>query len=427
MDDEITRARKKKRRRYNAKRTLRFIFALLAVLIALVLVSSFSKTTVRDVGDWFKTAFSLSGGYPAALGSSAVLQTQEMSLSCAFLTDGELIVLSRNGERLLSDEHGFVAPFIVARSNRVMLCNRGSRDVRVYNRTGLLSELKTDNRIIDAAVSDTGDFIALTESDRYMCELALYKNGSYENTMTWKGAEGFPALCAISSGGSCAVAATVSLGSDGVYTIFTVIDLASEKEKYSVRSLGLTVRAFVDDDGSLLSVTDTEAVRFSSSGEISNIYDYGGKPLIFVARDKGTRTALAFGDNKSSTVNSVTVLSASAKPEGDIIGCGLIKDIYVSNDRIYILGDGTMTVYASSGEQIKVYTSDTKALKITEFSSIIEVLPKYAIQLTDVQPTEMPKEPATDTPAADGGEAQPESEPQQTDSQQTEENGSTEE
>ncbi|MEG2083438.1 MAG: DUF5711 family protein [Oscillospiraceae bacterium] len=389
MNDEITEARKKKRRRYNLKRTSRFVGALALIVVAVIAVNTFTSTTLKDVGDFFSATFS-GGGWPSEMGEGAPLQTERLSSAFASVSDNELVVVSRRGAKLQEVDHGFVSPFIAAAGNRIALCNRGSRDIKIFNRTSELVALSTNDAIIDAAMSDNGELALLTESERYMCELTAYGNGEYKSMMSWNGANGFPLLAAISTKGHCMAAVTLSISSGTLSSQITVIDIAGEKELAVTNFDGIVVDLILEDNGSFTAITGEDVFKVSPDGETKSSYSFSGRPLLAVAHDSGSRLALGFGDNRRPAINSAVILDRSLKQCGEVLSCGRINDLCMSGDRLYLLSDGKLLMCAANGGVIKVYKSDIKALNIVEFSSIIEVLPDRAQRLTET--IEPPKE-----------------------------------
>ncbi len=382
MQDEIAAARRKKRRRYHLRRLARFTLALVVVLIAVVLVNTVTMTTWRDLKDSVKTFFTWTGGYPAELGESTPTQVVQMSRAYAVVTDEELIIKSQTGADLLRERHGFVSPGVTASGNRAVLFNRGSRDIRVYNRIALIAELRADNAIVDAAVSANGVLVVLSESDRYMSQLSVYPNGKYEKSMTWRGASGFPICCAVSENGGSAAVASVLTENGSLKTIVTSIDTNRQTERFETAGVGgLVAGLFCENDGSVTLITDEGAARISASGEMRESYSFGASQLLYVARDKGSRIALGFGDNSRPAINSVVILDRSLKEVSLIADCGIIKDMYMSANRLYILGSQTVKAYSLSGELQRVYDADPRAIGLVEFSNAIEILPDRAQQL----------------------------------------------
>lgn len=407
MNDEISAARRKKRRRYNLKRLARFLAVVLMLCIAITAANSVTSTTAKDIGDFFGGIFASSSGWPVELGESSVIQTEKLTGAFAVVTDGELIVTSRRGARLLELKHGMVSPFIAASGKRIALCNRGSRDITVCNRTSELAEIQTDGVIIDAAMSENGQLAVLCGSERYTCEMGVYSNGLYERRMNWKCASGFPLLVRISSRGSRAAAVTVSLSLGQLESTVTVINTKDCTEQSITTIEGLICELYVEDDGGFVAVTEEEICRCSAAGEQTARYSFAGKPLLNISR-KGTRLAVAFGDNSRSAINSVVVLNRSLAEICTISGCGEIKDMCFSSDRLYLLGSGRLSVYNTAGKNIKVYIADTKAQSIVDFSSIIEILPDSA-QLVTEQLEQQEQQKNDDAQQDDGQQNEPNS------------------
>lgn len=382
MQDEIAAARRRKRRKYHLKRLVRFLLALVIVFVAVVLANTVTVTTWKDMKDGVRSFFTFSGGYPTELGSSAPIQAEQLTRAYAVVTEDEFIIKAKSGADLLRERHGCVSPLVTAAGNRAVLVNRGSREIKVYNRTELIASLQADHAIVDAAVSDTGTLIVLSSGDRFMSQLSVYENGKYEKVMSWHGVSGFPIICAVSENGASAAVASLSAKGGKLYTIVTSLNLKSQTERYEVSEIeGLCAGLICGNDGSATVVTDLGAVQFDAHGDQRGSYVFGVSPLVFVAHDKGSRIALGFGDNSRSDINSAVVLDDALEEICVLQDCGEIKDMYLSTNRVYILGSQTVSAYSFSGELQKVYDADPRAIDLIEFSGVIEILPDRAQQL----------------------------------------------
>ena len=108
---------------------------------------------------------------------------------------------------------------------------------------------------------------------------------------------------------------------------------------------------------------------------------------LFVARDEGNRIALGFGDNSRADINSIAILDRSLKEVSVIAQCGIIKDIYLASNKVFVLGSQTVGEYSLSGKLQKVYDADPRANGLVEFNRAIEILPDRAQRL-EVHKTE---------------------------------------
>lgn len=383
MQDEITAARRKKRRKIKARRLGRFLAAMAVLCVCALLLSTVNAATFKDAGDFFRTVFAFGGSYPCALGSSSPIQAEQMSMAYAVVTQDEFLVVSQGGKVLLDEEHGFVEPALTASGNRAVLYNRESRDVRVYNRSAKVAELKTDFSIVDCALAGNGDLAVLTGSDLYTCQMTVYKNGKYGAAMTWKGASGFPLRAAMSDNGGHAAVATLDTENGSIKSTITSINIGKEKEGWSTAVDGIVLKMLCGSDGSVTAVSDTGAYHLTSAGEVKYTYSYAGTPLVSVACDTGSRIALGFGDNSRSAVNRIVLLGSRLTESAVIEDCGEIKDMYLASSRLYLLGSDAVTVCGMNGNVTKLLSADPRAMKIVAFASIIEILPDRADRLTE--------------------------------------------
>lgn len=375
MKDEISAARRKKRRRYNLRRFFWFIVVVVLIIVSVSVANSVTKTTFLDIGDFFTVLFK-GGNYPVSLGSSIPIQASKMSMSYAVLTKNELMTYSSGGGQLLNVAHSLPAPCISTSNSRVVLYSPGSRDIYVYNRSSLLAELRADYAVVDADVANGGTLALLTQSERYACQLDIYKGGSYEKLMTWYGASGFPLSAVIRPDGRTVAAARVVASGGGIATVIAVIDINGKAELYECIIPELVNYMFFDGDA-LIAVTDREAFRIDRSGQLQQKYDFGHMPVLSIVRDNGP-VAVALGDNSRPAVNAVVVLDKNLGEQCYIKDCGAVRDMYITGNRLYILGDRVISEYNLRGELLRRYETDTDTVMVLNINGIVAILPDSA-------------------------------------------------
>lgn len=375
MKDEISAARRKKRRRRRLRRFFSFILVVVLVIAGFTVADTVTKTTFSDIGDFFTVLFK-GGSYPVSLGSGLPLQAEPMTMSYAVLTKHELLTYSSSGGRLLQMSHSLSSPCIATANNRVALYSVGSRDVSVYNRTGHLNDLRAGYAIVDVGVANNGAVVLLTQGERWACHLEVYRGGDNDPAMTWNGVSGFPLAAAIRPDGKVAAAARVSASAGGVVTIIAVIDLHSKQELYECTVPDLVTYMFFDGQA-LIAVTDRDVVRVSGKEKIDASYDFGRVPLLAVAHDNGP-VAVALGDNNRPDVNTVTVLDKNLNVQCRIEGVGAVRDMVLSGNRIYVLGDRIISEYNMRGSLLRRYETDTDTLMVLDINGIIAFQPDSA-------------------------------------------------
>lgn len=377
MNDEITEARKKRLRRVRLKRLRGLLIAAALIVLAVIGINSITKTTFSDIGDYFKTLFAEDSGYPCQLGNSLPKKVCEMDNAYAVLTSDELIIKSGKGSELLRSSHSLVAADIESNGRRTLMFNRGSRDVYVFNRTSLLTELTTDSPIVDGALAENGTLALLTESDRYLCQLEIYKNGMYDNIMTWYSSDGFPVMCSISEKGTKAAAACVNLTDGAVSSVITMIDVSSSSQRWQTAVSGIIYEMILFSDGKMLVITDEGAYNISSYGEIISVIDFNFTPVIYISFGSGS-FAVAFGDNMRSTENYIDFYDYSFNHLFRVENCGTVKDILYTGKSVTVLGNGTLTEYSMQGTVNYTAEISRDVFRIIGYYGVILLSPQTA-------------------------------------------------
>jgi len=374
MSDEITAARRKKRRRYNLKRFSVFTVALVVVVVAAMVVNAVTKTTFLDIGDWFTVVFKGGGGYPAELGDNVPLQVERISMSYAVVTEKQLLTYSSSGARLLDVTHGYLNPCIDANENRILLYNAGSRDISLYNRSRLISEFKTEYGIINAKVANDGTVAVLTKSDLYTCQMEIYRNGTYDRLMTWKGYNGFPFAVYIKDDGSAAAAIRVVARGEGLCSIITSVDFNKKAEQFEVEVNDLVIGAFYDG-GNLVVITDRAAYVYNKEGHVGTSYKFPDVPVLSLAVDDSQNISVAFGDNHQNAVNRIIILAKSLKEKCVIEECGAVKGMYMDAGKLWVLGERIVGEYDLNGKLKQQFATGANTVAIFDLNGLIAVMP----------------------------------------------------
>ena len=92
--------------------------------------------------------------------------------------------------------------------------------------------------------------------------------------------------------------------------------------------------------------------------------------------------AVAFGDNKRSEINVVTVLTRKLAVAGEIDFREQIDDMWVSGDRVYILDRGSVSAYSHSGVLQERYRCDFSTYSVVYFGGVITFEPQYMVKLS---------------------------------------------
>lgn len=170
------------------KRILKGFGILSAILVLVILVNS-----LAPIGIWEYTQnlFASSGsgdGFPVSVSPSATNMVVSVGSDVALLGDSSLTLYKSNGKTLFERQHGYSNPGVCACSARVMVYDRGGKNLRVENRAKTLFSLETQGPITTACIASNGTFGVVTRGVNYISDVTVY-NADGEQTFAWHSAE----------------------------------------------------------------------------------------------------------------------------------------------------------------------------------------------------------------------------------------------
>ena len=349
----------------------------LVVFVCIVSVSFYSSIFSYDVSDFFRSTFSI-GSFPVDIEDGAV-QEKAVSSGALFMLNGnDLMTVSGSGAVLLQVRHGIANPGLAVSGNRAVVYSRGGKSYKVFNRTMNLYGGNMANPIISVAVTPSGKTAFLTSGDVYTGELTVFDRKG-EKQFTWYGSDGFPFGVYPSSSKNSVVILGVKSENGKLSTAVCCLDLDTKSERSVFELDGMPLRAFHDND-SIIIFFDDRCIRCDISGQVTAEYDYEGKTVLGIKSDSGKDIAIAFGDNKRSEINSITVLSRKLSVFSEIDYRDSIEDFWVSNDKVYVLSRGRIDAFSHSGVLEEIYHCDISTYSVVYFGGVIRLEPRYLIK-----------------------------------------------
>lgn len=355
-DDGAARAERAERRSGRLRRFAVFALALMAVL-AVVLAAAY-----RD-----GTGFDALRRYLNYGGSGEERYRYDASSSNRFaVLEDQLVVLSDNTLRLLNREGGetwsaqvkMSAPALCQGGGRVAAYDVGGRTLYVLDRHGEVFHLEAeeDETLISATLNGRG-ILAVT-AQRPNAKGAVY---AYSADMTrvvfdMTSSERFVTEARVSDDGS--TLAAVRLGQeDGVFISSVVLyDLreAGEKTPFAEYSIpdGLALET-CQQDGRLVTVTDTCVASASYAGKAAAAYDCGGAYLRSYSLGENF-TALLLNRYRAGNVGRLVTLDAEGAELGSLEIHEEVRGLSAAGRYLAVLYTDRLVVY---NESLQVYAS----------------------------------------------------------------------
>ena len=194
-----------------------------------------------------------------------------------------------------------VNPILCAEGNYILLADKGSRKLCLYNRDKLLYSIETKDNIISARVSSNGDAIIIEEKDFYKGAVTVY-NSNGEEIFAWNSGTD-TILAADISDSSRRVAISLINTTDQISSNIIMFNI-KETEHYASFQLADSIVFELNFLGETLHATsDNRIVGLSTRARLLWDITYDSQTLVHTALDgKGNRIVL-LDDNNAAIID----------------------------------------------------------------------------------------------------------------------------
>ena len=358
---KITHLNELRRRKQNRKlRTMALLVALLAAAVFYftgTYASAFSA--LADTAESVQIFLNHTGGFPVHTGIAEPLQAEVLAGGFVELGTEDLLVYSGSGTLLRSIQHGYARPAISAGSTRFCIYNRGGTELQIESRTRSLYSEKMAENILLCQMSQNGSVAVVTQSSRYLAEMAVYPPDFGEPYRWWTTKnEGTPVRVAFADDNhrlavGCISASNGQLAS-GIYFLDTRKSTVTAVYQAEAGSALLDLRwisnsqvlCVYDSFACVLNPsTGAELCRFSYGGAaVSSVSVYGRTAALLLSTRSGSRLVVL--NDRMTALLDENIAAANR--------------VVVTHNSAYLLRESTVERLDLKGEQQWVQSFDAK-------------------------------------------------------------------
>lgn len=306
------------------------------------------------------------GKYPNQLVGSTVLDTESNGSYYYVLTDTNITAYSNSGKKIFTEMHGFANPVMSVADTRVLVFDQGGDDLYVYNLSGLIDTLKTDNDIINANISRSGSFAVSTHSDNYTSVVTVYDK-NFNTVFTWNSAKDIINNVLLNSRGNKIAVSSLNSVSGQYVSKLHILNFDSADPLNTVEFNNSAVLSLCNT-GNGISVITHDGYKFvdwkkytttelTVSGEIN------------MMRTTGKGVLLVYNRANDRSDNTVILISSKGVKTNEFKLNDSITDIQYDNKRIYYVNDVTVNLLDKNGNILRNGDSDYGIKKIVVISS----------------------------------------------------------
>lgn len=337
------------------------------ISLVLLLISFLSPTGIVEMYSNFSSTFSLSSKLPVELTGTETYNISAKSNYFYLLSDTSLSVISNNGKRSFSDNHGFSSPVLCESEARCLVYDQNGKGVRVYNAKGLVLSYENKNAVFAADIARDGTFALAGKAENYTSMVTVFDEDG-KMLYEWYCPEETINSVAVAPNGKSVAVGTVS-ASDGefesaVYVLkYDSADPIFEKRYdgefiYSINSVSRkNFTVIFENKCDIIAWKDNSVVSFETEYNVNFLRATNKYTVIASCRENND------GNYYFCVYNRKNQLDLSFDFEGHV------DDFQIYGKNIFILSDNTVYLINNDGKIAKTGESPFGTVKIVPVSS----------------------------------------------------------
>lgn len=247
-------------------------------------------------------------------------------------------------------------PLLRVEGEYILLADRRGKDAYLINKGNVISKINTDDAIITASISETGQFILVTDCVGYRAKITVYGQKG-EEYFTWKIGENYVIDASISKNGKKLAASILSTANNDITGGIAFVDVSSQKvenTQYFKDKVFTTVK--FNDNNTVVAIGESASMGFTANGKLKWNIDYGERLLQTFAYKPGSNLVLAFKNNENNTTLEVYAPSDGKKKGSTNLNYEVLS-LDIASDTILSVGARQISQFSQSGtERIRANT-----------------------------------------------------------------------
>lgn len=324
------------------------LFITFIVVLVLILQAIFPAGIIRTV----KNTISIlgTGTYPFELSGNNTNDVVSMGNYYYVLSDTTLSAYANTGKKLFDYPHGFEFPVLKTSRYGAILFSQGSEEALLFTTNGLKKTIESKFHIVNAAISDSGVYALVTESDSYASAVTVY-NKYDKNIYEWYSAEQTVNNIVIASSGKKIAVSTFDTASGNFKSTLKVLNFKSADAEYSTDFEGLVYNLSNRATGRFAVVTSNQ-IKFlkwsnNKSEEYNNDYD------IQIFKESYHGFVAVYRRESDHADNRVVVFAKNGKLKYEFKFNKTISDICLFGGHIYCMSDTEVYLLDQNGNILR--------------------------------------------------------------------------
>lgn len=331
-------------------RKFKAFISICAVFVALFLIfeAILPAGVIQTISNY--TSLLGTGSYPISLSGTKTYNTVTMGNYYYHLSDTHFSAFSNAGKKLFSEPHGFEKPVLTVSKGKSLIYDQGGKELQIFDLKGLENVITTENEIISAAISDSGNFSIVTYSDEYASAVSVY-NKKNKIFYEWFSAEDTVNAVAMSGNGKKIAVATYKSASGIFSSKVNIINCTSKSATplHTKNYENTVVYGLKSTDNGRFCVVKADGVDSIKWSDFKT-NEYKSDYTVSKFRVNTSSNVAVFCRESDNTDNTIVIFSKKGKVKYTVKYKGIINDIQVKGSNIYCINDSQILILDFNGK-----------------------------------------------------------------------------
>jgi len=280
-----------------------------------------------------------------------------------------LMAYNKNGESEWAIAMSTKQPILKVKGNYILLAEKGGSKVSVFVDKKMIYSSDTENPIVSASISESGDAVVVTEKKQYKGSVIVFNNKG-EEVFVWNSGS-HDILDADIQASTRKLAIAMLDTEKGVRSYINFFDI-TEKEPYAAPEFEDTLVFDIEFLGDTLNaVADNKLTGLTGRGKVSWTTEMEGKKLSkYALSESGFKTVMF--DNSVSA--EIQILDKKGKCRTDLKSEGIPNCLDISESRFAYNNARELLFGDFTGKTVKSYKTDQDIQDVIILDTNIVVL-----------------------------------------------------
>ncbi len=354
--------------RRKKKRKKLYMYMLIGLLVLIVLTAIFF--IVETVMQNSKAAQENKGTFPISIKGEEPFELSVVKRDLLVTGGSKMIFYQMDAEKDGEIVHGLANPVVKTSKDRVLSYDEGGYVVRLDNKNGNVSTLKTQTQILFCEISDDGYIAVATFEERFNAAITIY-NDDFDQLYKYNESKYYVTGFDFISKQKGVLVMQTTTGAELSSVIYGLDFTKDENTEYFQKTLDgeIVYSAESKSNGNIGLVTANGFILLDKNGEEIQRHSYTNT-VRFIS-DEQSDTVLALENIIDSSDTDVFVWSADGEELGSVTIPATVIDIFCDEEGILILDKNSIYVYDYSLNLLSTLENSDNCVEVARLAGDI--------------------------------------------------------